>query len=342
MIDFKFNLKCIRDLLPFRDLFCSSDEYMQELSCLSKNELETEALYTLTSCKRILFTPKLRYYSRLLERKVNRHINKANCLMESENSEELSKYIIKQIREAAITLVQEINRELIISDTNGSIWKNISSDNPHFSDCWEPLNEKVVFYHNAIAELTRCWLEMQDRYAYLIGADGLYDVDLFYSSIIKRQPDMAFEIKCSEKYEAESKKFKKYRTDSSFCYDTGDNEYFNIAIQEFTNKLKKYKLIEQDVDFKQMESLFQGRSCRTTIKWLGDKHILTWIIKGLCSDATPVITTWPEGIGKWMVVEHRFIDKDGTPMTDIRTENERKSSKSMVGDIVRSLSAYKR
>lgn len=147
------------------------------------------------------------------------------------------------------------------------------------------------------------------------------------------------DIKRSEKYNEESRNFKKCRTDCSFLYD--NEEYFAIAIQEFTNKLKQHKLINDTVDIKTMESLFRGRSCRTTIQWLGDNPVLTWIIKGLCSDTDPTITTWPEGTSKWDVVSNRFLDKNGKPMPNIRTEKDRKTKTSIVNEVVKALVDYK-
>lgn len=102
--------------------------------------------------------------------------------------------------------------------------------------------------HYIIAELARCWLELQDRYAYVIGTAGCYDVSLFYTANFNKYPDKEFEIKRSVKYDEESRNFKKCRTDCSFLYD--NEEYYAIAIQEFTNKLKQYKLIEDSVDVK--------------------------------------------------------------------------------------------
>ena len=109
---------------------------------------------------------------------------------------------------------------------------------------------------------------------------------------------------------------------------------------KFTNKLRQHHLIPDDIDCKYMESLFSGRSCRRTYKWLGDNHILTHIIKGLTDDDKPVITTWPEGTSKWEVISCRFVDKDGKPLPNIRKESERKGAKTIVKEAVEALAAY--
>lgn len=142
----------------------------------------------------------------------------------------------------------------------------------------------------------------------------------------------------TDKCDAETKTSKKCRTDCCFFFD--NEEYFAIAIQEFTNKLKSHKLIESTLEVKSMMSLFRGRSCRTTYKWLGDNHILTWIIKGLCNENNPIVTTWPDGTSKWDVVSNRFLDKNGNPMSNIRQETKRIKQESVINDIVQALASY--
>lgn len=336
---YNFDLKKVHDLISFKDICTTDSEYLKEVSHLPHIELETDALYVLASKMSVLFTGKLRYYRYVIESEINRHINAATKLLEPDGSEELTKFILKKTRESVLTLANEANRQLDFLDNSGLAWKNITSDNPIVSDFSKSAIELVVYMHYIIAELARCWLELQDRYAYVIGTAGCYDVSLFYTANFNKYPDKEFDIKRSGKYNEESRNFKKCRTDCSFLYD--NEEYFAIAIQEFTNKLKKHKLIKDTVDIKTMESLFCGRSCRTTIQWLGDNPVLTWIIKGLCSDTDPTITTWPEGTSKWDVVSNRFLDKNGKPMPNIRTEKERKTKTSIVNEVVKALVDYK-
>lgn len=336
---YNFDLKKVHDLISFKDICTTDSEYLKKASHLPHIELETDALYVLASKMSVLFTGKLRYYRYVIESEINRHINAATKLLESDCSEELTKFILKKTRESVLTLANEANRQLDFLDNSGLAWKNITSGSPVVSDFSKSAIELVVYMHYIIAELARCWLELQDRYAYVIGTAGCYDVSLFYTANFNIFPDKEFDIKRSEKYNEESRNFKKCRTDCSFLYD--NEEYFAIAIQEFTNKLKQHKLINDTVDIKTMESLFRGRSCRTTIQWLGDNPVLTWIIKGLCSDTDPTITTWPEGTSKWDVVSNRFLDKNGKPMPNIRTEKERKTKNSIVNEVVKALVDYK-
>lgn len=333
---FKFDLENVHRLMSYESLFPSGNDYIIEANSLRRIELDTEALYEINIQKNILFTTKLRYYALLIESEINRHLNAATNLLEEQDDADLSKFVIKKTREAVTSLVNESNRQIITFDQSGNCWKNITSETPDYNN-WGGIKELVVFYHYLIAQLTRCWLELQDRYAYVIGKE-LYDVDLFYSSCVKRTPDAVFEVKRTAKYNNEAKTFKKCRPDCCFLYD--NKEYFTTAIQEFTNKLRLHNLIPDDMDYKKMEGLFRGHSCRMKYKWLGPNHVLTHIIKGLTKDDNPVITTWPKGTTKWEVVSCRFVDKDGKPMPNIRQESPRKQSETIVQEAVDALTGY--
>ncbi len=332
-----FDLKKVHDLIKFRDVCTTDNAYMMEASSLPRIELETEALYVLTPKMSVLFTPKLRYFRLVVENEINRHINAATELLEADGTEELTKFVLKKTREAVATLMNEAKR-LTILNIGDKNWENIISEKPSIPRHLKAATELAVYSHYVIAELARCWLELQDRYAYVIGEAGCYDVSLFYTSIVGFNPDKEFELKRSEKYEEEAKGFRKVRMDCCFLYD--NEEYFFIAIHEFTNKLHAHHLIPEDLDLKQMESLFRGHSCRTKYKWLGPNHVLTHIIKGLTKDDNPVITTWPEGTSKWEVVSCRFVDKDNNPIPNIRQESARKGSETVVKEVVESLAGY--
>jgi hypothetical protein len=234
-------------------------------------------------------------------------------------------------------LVNEAKRltRLDIGDKN---WKNIISETPSVPGHSKAAIELAVFSHYVIAELARCWLELQDRYAYVIGEVGCYDVSLFYTSFVGRIPDKEFKLNRSDKYDEEAKHFKKGRTDCCFFYD--NDEYFATAIQEFTNKLHQHHLIPEGLDTKSMMSLFRGHSCRTKYTWLGPNHVLTHIIKGLTKDDNPIITTWPEGTSKWDVISCRFVDKNGYALPNIRQETARKGFESVVKEAVDALAGY--
>lgn len=334
----EFDLSRVKELLSFKNLFASPNEYMDEANSLPVIELDTAPLYTLTADDKILFTTKLRYYALRVQNEINRHLNAATKLLEeNDDDEDLVKIIIKKTRDAVVTLVAETNGQIACIDYSGGYWKQITSATPNFFSSGDMM-EITVFYHYVIAQLARCWLELQDRYAYVIGKQ-LYDVGLFYTSLVQKMPEPELELKKTEQYAEEARKFKKIRTDCCFLYD--NDEYFAIAIQEFTNKLKQHGLISEDVDYKKMETLFRGHSTRNVFTWLGDKHILTQVIKGLCTDDNPVLMTWPEGTSKWDVVSARFCDKEGNQMPNIRKETARKKTETIVQELIEALAGYK-
>lgn len=333
-----FDLRNIHELIPFKDLFTTQDEYMSELSRIPRIELDTAPLYVLTPKMPVLFTTKLRYYKLCVEREINNHINSSIELLEADETEELIKFVLKKTRESVVTLINEANRQIAFYDSSKGVWSNITSSKPIVSDFSKPIIEYVVYLHYVIAELVRCWLELQDRYAYVIGDAGCYDVSLFYTSLVGRNPDEEFELKRSDKYSDEVKGFKKGRTDCCFLYD--NDEYFAMAIQEFTNKLKQHQLIPDSIDYKDMESLFSGRSCRKTYTWLGDNHVLTHIIKGLTKEEKPIITTWPSNMSKWEIISLRFVDKEGKHLPNIRKESLRIKQETIINEAVSALASY--
>lgn len=334
----KFNLNGVKNLLRFEDLYATPNEYMKEANSLPSIKLDTEPLYQLHTDEKVLFTTKLVYYSQKVENEINRHLNAAfNLLKENGDDEDLVKFVVKETREAIITLVAETNRQLAYIDYSDDYWKQIISATPNYISFGDKM-EITAFYHYVIVQLARCWLELQGRYAYIIGKN-LYDVGLFYTSYVQKAPDPEFDLRKTEKYGKEAKKSKKIRTDCCFLYD--NDEYFSIAIQEFTNKLKKYGLISEEVDYKKMETLFRGHSTKDVFQWLGDKHILTYVIKGLCTGDNPILTTWPEGTSKWAVVSARFCDKNGKAMPNIGHESERIKTEPIVKELIESFAGYK-
>ena len=83
-----FDLRKVHELIRFKDICATDNEYMTEASSLPHIELETEALYVLTPKMSILFTTKLRYYRLVVENEINRHINAATNLLEADGTEE--------------------------------------------------------------------------------------------------------------------------------------------------------------------------------------------------------------------------------------------------------------
>lgn len=327
-----FDLRKVRELMSFQDLFRTDSSYMPEAKCLNRVELDAEPLYEIVTKTEVLFTAKLLYYRLLVANEVNRHINDAVKLSDEDSTGYLAQYLLKNTFEAVQTLMHEANDRLAEVDCGGTLWQDITSTSPRIEASVRGRMEETVFIHDVFAELARCWLELQDRFENTSNGIGSYTAALLYSSCISRMPDEEFKLRRTEKYDVSTKTKKNIYPDCCFLYDCEDD--FNDAIQCFTNKLKKYKLIPIELDYKQMMSLFRGRPCRYTYRWLGQNCTLTHIIKGLCDGHNPIITTWPSGTSKWEVVSARFVDKEGTPLPHIGQERLRKRQQAMIDEIV--------
>ena len=183
-------------------------------------------------------------------------------------------------------------------------------------------------------------MELQDSYADWIGAASRYDVPLCYTTFACRMPDSVFEVSQTEL----AKEYAKKGTSNTKCCFLYDNEeYFNEAIMEFTNKLHQHGLVPEENDYKDFRALFGGRPCLKTIIWLGDNHILTHFIKRLCPDKKGernVITPWPEGTSKWKVISQRFMDQYRNNLPDIHNESVRKKDEPLYDELVSAFTAY--
>ena len=323
-----FKLDEIYKLISFGELFGTDNEYMRELA--------SEAIYTLTTQTRVLFTPKLRYYAKRTEAAVNTYVKDYTRLLEGADSCQV-KYVLKVTREAAETLIRLAGSIRFEFDNGDVYWNLIRSDAPNYTDFFKPTIERVVYMHVVTAELVRFWLEMQDRFADVVGTESRYDTSLIYSSLLNKQPDKEFEVQKIEREEAIKIGSKTIRTDCSFFLDAGDE--LAAAAQQFRNKLVGRGLLSEETDAKDMMSLLSGRPCRKQFRWIGDKHFLKWIIQGLIKEE--IISTWPKGTSQWDVVSCRFIDKDGKPMTnDIRTEKTRKKAETVYEEVIDTLRGY--
>ena len=331
-----FKLDEIYKLISFGELFGTDNEYMRELAYIHNVDLVSEAIYTLTTQTRVLFTPKLRYYAKRTEAAVNTYVKDYTRLLEGADSCQV-KYVLKVTREAAETLIRLAGSIRFEFDNGDVYWNLIRSDAPNYTDFIKPTIERVVYMHVVTAELVRFWLEMQDRFADVVGTESRYDTSLIYSSLLNKQPDKEFEVQKIEREEAIKIGSKTIRTDCSFFLDAGDE--LAAAAQQFRNKLVGRGLLSEETDAKDMMSLLSGRPCRKQFRWIGDKHFLKWIIQGLIKEE--IISTWPKGTSQWDVVSCRFIDKDGKPMTnDIRTEKTRKKAETVYEEVIDTLRGY--
>lgn len=324
--------KDVKELLQFRDLFPKVDHYMKEVVCLPQVDVESNPLYEVDVDNDVLFSTKLVYFCQRLKNEINKHINEKASLIEEKDSYPLTSYILKITRESVITLMHDANDFLEHYDNDDLLWKEMLSDNPSFREPERTMVEKVVFMHYAFAELTRCWLELQDRYRRDVGH---YSAALFYSSCVHRFPDKAFEVKATQNNSEGNKKNKKCHPDCCFLYD--NKEFFNVAMQGLTSKLLKFEFIPDDIDVKTLESLFRGKPCRYTYMWIGPTAVLAELTRKLCDEKDPVISTWPNGTSIWDVIKTRFKLPEGKSLENIRTFKatikQKETIKSLVSEL---------
>ena len=85
-----------------------------------------------------------------------------------------------------------------------------------------------------------------------------------------------------------------------------------------------------------MLAIFSGRSTAVTIKWIGKKHILKFIILKLMEKGVLSIYPTERNYTHWYVVSCRFKYK-GEAMPNISSESWRKGDEPVINDIVNTL-----
>ena len=193
-----FDLRKVRELMSFQDLFRTDSSYMPEAKCLNRVELDAEPLYEIVTKTEVLFTAKLLYYRLLVANEVNRHINDATKLLDEDSTGYLAQYLLKNTFEAVQTLMHEANDRLAEVDCGDVLWQDITSTSPRIEASVRGRMEETVFIHDVFAELARCWLELQDRFENTSNGIGSYTAALLYSSCISRMPDEEFKVARTE------------------------------------------------------------------------------------------------------------------------------------------------
>lgn len=189
-----FDLRKVRELMSFQDLFSRDSAYMPEAACLNRVELDAEPLYEIVTKTEVLFTAKLLYYRLLVANEVNRHINDVTRLSDEDSTGYLAQYLLKNTFEAVQTLMHEANDRLAEVDCGDALWQDITSASPRIEPSVRGRMEETVFIHDVFAELARCWLELQDRFESTSNGIGSYTAALLYSSCISRMPDEEFKV----------------------------------------------------------------------------------------------------------------------------------------------------
>ena len=307
-----------KHLQPWIDSNNRSDSsYQQKLSSTPAIPMPNELLYQLKYEKYLLFTYRVRYYCRLIDNAIADHLRQAfEHTINSDQSEYLAAYLLKQTREAVSTLVADaVNRCQTLTVTT-----------ERFTDFNVNRQEKeyYVILHYVIASLVRCWMEMQENYQYVIDSSDRYDISSFYASVVGWIDDPLIKV-ISVNENVPDEKNKKIST-CSFYYINNDEYDRNTCLSAFYRKLVQYKQIPNDTDQKHLFDIFNGGNTNATIKWIGKEATLRTIIFKLVEEKK-IVTTWPEGYGHWYVVQCRFQYEDGNSMKDLSSYKEGKRKK---------------
>ena len=266
-------------------------------------------MYEMKVADWLFFTPRLRYYRRVVDNAINRHLyHVTGILKKNQHSTCLVSYMQKNtyewVKKYIHTANHELSRyELRDNDVIGEdIDFNIQRDEKEF----------FILLRYIIASLVKCYLELQSQYQNFIENKRVFDIDSFYSEMIGRRPCKIFPLSLR------SKPGIKVVHNCCFKYICSDVSVFNDNITTLHETLLNYGWIDSCTTVAMLIDLFSGKGCMHTIKWLGSPGILQEIIKPWISDK--VITVYPNETGHWPIVSQRFIDKDGHPMKELGHE----------------------
>lgn len=300
--------------------------FRNQLTELNSIKPKTIEFYRIDTASQLFFTPRTRYYQKLIDNAVKRHINQLAKAIDANKSENLAKYLLKTSNDATATILHEAAQTL----RNRSLHiKNLTNDDIDFAE-HQDQKEYTVIVHYMIASLVKCRLEVQEHYTTLICPDELYDVASCYTTFVMTNPNQLFKIEKNDTNNG-NKKSKIKPNDCTFLFEAEDDVEFNAMVESLFNKLIKHELIPKNTDKEYIIELFSGEKANFTIQWLGSNSIMAFWIKKLIKDK---IITIPSGVTHWHVVSCRFVGTDGKQLPNLGKENSRKSEETIVADLV--------
>lgn len=290
--------------------------------------------FTLAYEKHLLFTSKIKYYCQMIHNESVGYLNEKCKLIDTDNSEELTKYILNISQKAIETLINEAKS--ILDDCHVDI-EELNGDNADFYSQKDE-KEKYIILNYTISLLIKCWMELQDRYSYVINEVDRQSVKEFSVTTTGKLPNKMFVV-LPITTEEKNNRNKQTRTDCSFLYVNNDEENKNMAFEDLHQVLVNYGYIPNGTSKKDMIDIFSGRSTRAKIIWLKDNHILATVMKKWINEQK-IVSTYPESATIWQVVSQRFTDAKGNPLPNLGSETERKKTIDIVDRIVKTLSDY--
>lgn len=313
-----------KHLQPWADSNNRPDSIYREL--LSKTPeipMPEELGFRLSYERHFLFTYRVRYYCRIINNEVANHLRQAFNIIDNDQSEYTTAYLLKLTREAVTTL---------IADAANQCQKLTVT-----AECMTEFNNKrrekeyLVILHYMIASLVRCWMEMQQRHLYVCDQSDLHDIASFYASFVGWVNDPIVYLEPIKQESDDGKKSK--ITTCSFYYINNDEQDRNKCLAEFHAKLIQYKLIPENTDLRHLLAVFNGCATAATIDWIGKKHILKFIVIKLKEKGLLTVYPAENTYTHWYVVSCRFKYK-GEAMPNISSESWRKGDEPIINDIV--------
>ena len=333
MTNCSFRLDTIDEILnktlqPWNQANIQPDHYYREkLGTTVLIPKPQDVKYQVCIKPHLMFTPRVRYYCRLVDNAVADHLREAFGILDSDDSEHLILYLQKLTRESVTTLVHDAVghcRRLAL----------VAEEPTDFIEHREE-KEYLIILHYLIASLARCWMEMQDRYSYVVDVAERMDVTQFYASVVGWVDMPIVQVKTLAKEPNSGNENSKITT-CSFYYINNDEGERNRCLTDFRNRLIHYGLIPATTDLKQLLAVFGGRSTAAVIEWTGKKHVLKFIIVNLMNKS--VLSIYPDDkqYSQWYVVSCRFR-YNGEQMPNISSESLRKRDGAMIDDIISTL-----
>lgn len=290
--------------------------------------------YTLIYEKHLLFTSKIKYYCQMISNESIGYLNEKCKLIDTDNSEELTKYILNISQKAIETLINEA--KTILDDCPIDM-EELNGDNADFHSL-KAEKEKIIIINYTISILIKCWMELQDRYSYVIDEADKQSIKEFSVRTTGKLPSKMFVVSPITP-EVKNNKNKQIRTDCSFLYINNDKDNKNMAFEDLHQVLVNYGYIPKETSKKDLIAIFSGRSTRAKIIWLKDNHILANVMKRWMNDLK-IVSTYPESATIWQVVSQRFTDEKGNSLPNLGSEKERIKTTDIVDKIVKTLSDY--
>lgn len=333
MTNCSFRLDTIDEILnktlqPWNQENIQPDRYYHEkLGTTVPIPMPQDVKYQVCIKPHLMFTPRVRYYCRLVDNAVAGHLREAFGILDSDDCEYLTLYLQKLTRESVTTLVHDAVghcRRLAL----------VAEEPTDFIEHREE-KEYLIILHYLIASLARYWMEIQERYSYVIDVADRMDVTQFYASVVGwvDMPIVQVETLANE---PNSGNGKSKITTCSFYYINTDEGERNRCLSDFRNRLIHYGLIPATTDLKQLLAVFGGRSTSAVIEWTGKKHLLKFIIVNLKKKGVLSIYPNDKQYSHWYVVSCRFR-YHGEQMPNISTETSRKRDGAMIDDIISTL-----